>query len=44
LHRLLEQHAVDGLPRPFTDAFADAYAKAREESRAGRHERDPDAG
>jgi type VI secretion system FHA domain protein len=42
-HRLLEQNAVDGLPRPFTEAFALAYAKAREEMRAGRRERDSGA-
>jgi type VI secretion system protein len=41
-HRLLAQNAVDGLPRPFTEAFAQAYAKAREELRAGR--REPGAG
>ena len=43
-HRMLEQNAVDGLPRPFTEAFAQAYAKVREEQRAGRRERDSAAG
>ena len=43
-HRLLEQNAVDGLPRPFAEAFAQAYTKAREEQRAGRRERDSGAG
>jgi predicted component of type VI protein secretion system len=43
-HRLLEQNAVDGVPRPFTEAFAQAYAKLREEMRAGRRERDAGAG
>jgi hypothetical protein len=41
---MLEQNAVDGLPRPFTEAFAQAYAKVREEQRAGRRERDSAAG
>jgi type VI secretion system protein len=41
LHRMLVQNSVDGLPRPFAEAFAQAYAATREELRAGRRERDP---
>jgi type VI secretion system protein len=44
LHRLLAQNAGDGLPRPFADAFAEAYARARDELRAGRRDREPGAG
>jgi type VI secretion system protein len=39
-HRMLTQHAVDGLPHPFAEAFAQAYANAREELRSGRRDRD----
>jgi type VI secretion system protein len=39
-HRMLTQHAVDGLPHPFAEAFTQAYGKAREELRTGRRDRD----
>jgi predicted component of type VI protein secretion system len=39
LHRMLSQHAVDGLPHVFTEAFALAYARTRDELRSGRRER-----
>jgi len=39
-HRVLTQHTVNGLPHTFTEAFAQAYAKARDELRSGRRDRD----
>jgi len=42
-HRMLTQHPVEGLPHPFAEAFAQAYAKAREELRTGRRDRDSGA-
>jgi predicted component of type VI protein secretion system len=39
LHRMLTQHAVDGLPHVFNEAFAQSYARTRDEQRSGRRER-----
>jgi predicted component of type VI protein secretion system len=39
LHRMLTQHAVDGLPHVFDVAFRQSYAQARQELRSGRRER-----
>jgi predicted component of type VI protein secretion system len=39
LHRMLTQHAVEGLPHVFSDAFAQSYARTRDELRSGRRER-----
>jgi len=40
-HRMLTQHPVEGLPHPFAEAFAQAYARTREELRSGRRDREP---
>jgi YD repeat-containing protein len=41
--RVITQSAgAEGLPTPFTEAFAQAYAVARDELRAKRRERDAD--
>jgi type VI secretion system FHA domain protein len=40
--RVITQHRSDGLPVPFSEAFAQAYNASREELRARRRERDPD--
>lgn len=42
--RVITQHRNDGLPVPFSEAFAQAYTAARDELRAQRRERDPDGG
>ena len=42
-HRMLTQHPVEGLPHPFAEAFAQAYARTREELRSGRRDREPGA-
>jgi type VI secretion system protein len=39
LHRMLTQHAVEGLPHMFSEAFAQAYTRVRDELRTGRRER-----
>jgi type VI secretion system protein len=39
-HRMLTQHPVEGLPHPFAEAFAEAYARTREELRSGRRDRE----
>jgi len=39
LHRMLTQHAVDGLPHVFDEAFRQCYVRTREELRSGRRER-----
>jgi len=39
LHRLLTQNAVDGLPHPFAEAFAQGYARTRESLRSRRRDR-----
>jgi type VI secretion system protein len=39
LHRMLTQHAVDGLPHVFDEAFRQSYARVRDELRSGRRER-----
>jgi len=42
LHHMLMQNSIDGMPHPFAEEFAQAYARAREDLRAGRREREPD--
>jgi type VI secretion system protein len=42
-HRMLTQHPVEGLPHPFAEAFAQAYARTRDELRSGRRDREPGA-
>jgi type VI secretion system protein len=42
-HRMLTQHPVDGLPHPFAEAFAQAYARTRDELRSGRRDREAEA-
>lgn len=42
-HRMLTQHPVEGLPHSFAEAFAEAYARTREELRSGRRDREPEA-
>jgi len=39
LHRMLTQHGADELPHMFSEAFAQGYARTREDLRAGRRER-----
>jgi type VI secretion system FHA domain protein len=38
LHHMLMQNSIDGMPHPFAEEFAQAYARAREDLRAGRRE------
>ena len=38
--QLRQQHPVEGLPHPFAEAFAQAYARTREELRSGRRDRE----
>jgi type VI secretion system protein len=42
LHHILMQNSIDGVPHPFAEEFAQAYARAREDLRAGRRERESD--
>jgi type VI secretion system FHA domain protein len=44
LHHMLMQNSVDGMPHPFAEEFAQAYARARADLRAGRRERETDDG
>jgi hypothetical protein len=37
---VITQHVGDGLPHPFTEEFARAYAQTRDELRASRRERE----
>jgi type VI secretion system protein len=43
LHRMLTQHAVDGLPHVFDEAFRQSYVQARQDLRSGRRERNSGA-
>jgi type VI secretion system protein len=40
LHHMLMQNSIEGMPHPFTEAFARAYTRVRDELRAGRRERE----
>jgi type VI secretion system protein len=40
LHHMLMQNSIDGMPHPFAEEFALAYARAREDLRAGGRERE----
>jgi hypothetical protein len=37
---MLMQNSIDGMPHPFAEEFALAYARAREDLRAGGRERE----
>ncbi len=43
LHHMLMQNSIEGMPHPFAEEFAQAYARAREDLRAGRREPESDS-